>query len=204
MTPASEEPRMTMDETGEAEQAPRGRRQSADTQRARDTRIQADREAQEREVTEEREITEDERLELFLESLHQSVLPDLPRIPGYHTCWLSTTHQRDTIAWRKRIGYVLIQQSEIPHYDAQSVKNGGPLDGCIMVNEMVAAKLPLTLYNRYMQAVHDRLPQEEANKLRAKTELLKQAAEERGLVVEEGDGMATLANRARPMPAFTH
>ncbi|HET8730778.1 MAG TPA: hypothetical protein VFM34_06680, partial [Moraxellaceae bacterium] len=60
--------------------------------RRRDTRR-----AQERDVTERRELSEDDRLEMFRQQLFNDALPDLPEIPGYHLCWLTTTNPRDSI-----------------------------------------------------------------------------------------------------------
>ncbi len=196
----SGEPRMT--ETPAQTRAAAPRRQAADTGSARDQRHGTEREAQEREVTEDREITEAERLEFFRESLQQSVLPDLPRLDGYHVCWLSTTHQRDTIAYRMRLGYTLIRVSELPGWGGGSIKEGD-LQGVVSVNEMVAAKIPMRLYNLMMQHVHHTLPLEEEGKLTARIDLLKQAAHSRGTAVDEGDGTANVVQRARPMPELT-
>lgn len=179
------------------------RRQAADLAGARETRHATDREAQDRDVTEEREITEDERLEFFRDSLQQSVLPDLPPIPGFHVCWLSTTHQRDTIAFRRRLGYQLIRAEELPSWEGASMK-AGDFEGVIAVNEMVAAKIPLHLYNRYMQEVHHRMPLAEEEKLKSAVDMLKGNAQRSGSgIVEEGDGTANVVQRARPMPEFT-
>jgi len=198
MTQQPEEPRMTE----EATRSPK-RRQAADLQGARDERLRSEREAQDREVTEEREITEAERLEFFRDSLQQSVLPDLPPIPGYHVCWLSTTHQRDTIAFRRRLGYQLIRVEDMPSWEGASAKDGD-YQGVIAVNEMVAAKIPLSLYNRYMHEVHHRMPLSEEEKLKSALDTLKANAQRSGsAIVEEGEGTANVVQRARPMPEFT-
>jgi hypothetical protein len=164
-----------------------------------DPRLLADREAAERDFTEDRDLSEDERLELFRESLVQSVLPDLPRMPGFHTCWLTTSNPRDSIQWRIRIGYELVKVQDCPGWDGVTVA-AGDYAGVIAVNEMVAARIPLGLYNRYMREVHHTLPLKEEEKLRSQIDEFAGAAERRGSRVIEGDGTAELVQRAKPMP----
>ncbi len=187
--------------------APQGRVKSRNGRYARDSRDVLDertadeRGQDEREVTEDREISEDERLEMFRDSLEQSVLPELPQTPGYHTCWLTTSNPRDTIAWRMRLGYQLIRIDEMPGWQGVGLKSGD-YAGIIGVNEMVAARIPLRLYNRYMKEVHDAKPRSEEEKLRRNVDLIKQQAEDLGSRVGEGDGTQNLVQRAPPMPDF--
>ena len=162
-------------------------------------RERTDRGDGEREVEEDRELNEEERLELFRDSLHQTVLPDLPYMPGYHVCWLTTTNPRDSIQWRMRIGYELIRLDSIPGWEGISLKTGD-YAGCVGINEMVAARIPLSLYNRYLREVHHNMPMSDEEKLRKQTALMKQRAEEFGASVMEGDGTASIVQRARPMP----
>ena len=61
--------------------------------------------ATDRAVTENRLISDDDRVEMFRSQFFQDALPDLPKIPGYHTCWLTTTNPRDSIQMRIRLGY---------------------------------------------------------------------------------------------------
>lgn len=164
-----------------------------------DERLLAERGRSDRDTTEDRELSEGDRLELFRESLVQSVLPDLPKVPGYHVCWLTTTNPRDSIQWRVRIGYELMRVEQCPGWDGVTL-NTGDYAGVIGVNEMVAARIPLSLYNRYMREVHHSLPMQEEEKLRAQTQSLKEAAEARGSYVQEGDGTANVIQRADPMP----
>ena len=185
--------RMGMSDTGKTGTG-RGTRGRAQV----DPSLLAEREAGERDFTEDRDLSEDERLELFRESLVQSVLPDLPRMPGYHTCWLTTSNPRDSIQWRIRIGYELVKVQDCPGWDGVTVA-AGEYAGVIAVNEMVAARIPLGLYNRYMREVHHTLPLKEEEKLRAQIDGLVDAAERRGSKVIEGDGTAALVQRASPM-----
>ena len=171
---------------------------------ARQARARTERDADEREQTMDREMTEDERFEAFVESQEQSIMPKLPKIDGYHLCWLTTQNKHDTIARRLAMGYTLIRVEEIPGVSGESLKVGDR-DGILAVNEMVAAKIPLSLYNRMMAYSHHTRPLEEEGKLKTRTELLKQQAQAdgRGLSVQAGDGYETLAQGARPMPVMS-
>lgn len=168
-----------------------------------DERAQFERERQERDVTEDRELTEDDRLDMFLDSHHQSILPDLPVMPGYHVCWLTTSNPRDSIQWRVRIGYTLISIAELPGWEGVAVKSGD-YQGIVGVNEMVAARIPISLYNKLMRAVHHILPLQEEEKLRANTDRLREQARASGAVLDEGEGMRDIVQRAKPMPEMAH
>lgn len=195
----SEEAGMGMSPGGTRKGAPaRGRLSSLTSM---DERIDGDRDAEEREVTEDRDTNEDDRFELFIESQHQTVLPNLPTHPGFHLCWLTTNNPRDSIPWRLSIGYQLLTRSECPGW----TQFYDPIKGyedAVTVNEMVAAKIPLRLYNRYMRAVGHDLPMAEEEKLRASADLMAERARRRNIRVQEGDGTADIVQRAEA-PVFT-
>lgn len=162
-----------------------------------------ERETVDREFTADRELTEDERLEMFRASMHQSVLPDLPYMPGFHTIWLTTTNARDSIQNRIRMGYQLIKLEDCPGWDGVSLK-AGDYAGVIAVNEMVAAKIPLRLYNLYMREAHHDAPLRDEEKLRAQVDDIKEQAQRAGSRILEGDGMTSeLVRRASRMPELT-
>jgi hypothetical protein len=190
------------DDTGTRASAQRGRRAvRASSRQVLDERDADERGYDERDATEDREISEEERLEMFRDSLQQSVLPDLPDMPGYHVCWLTTSNPRDTIQRRKMLGYELLQADQIPQWEGVSLKTG-ELTGAVMVNEMVAARIPLRLYNRYMNEAHHKMPLSEEEKLSLMVNSLKDQAQEMGTQVEVGDGTANIVQRAKPMPEF--
>lgn len=165
-----------------------------------DERLADERELDERELTEDRDLTEDERLELFRDSLQQSVLPNLPEFSGYHCFWATTSNPRDSIQWRLRLGYELIKVEMFPGWDGIGVKTAG-VDGVVSVNEMVAMRIPNRLYDRYMREAHHIMPLQEEEKIRSMTDGLKARAAEMGAQVLEGEGNAELVQRARP-PRF--
>ena len=146
------------------------------------------REMEDRQVTENREVTDDDRLEMFRAQLFNDALPDLPNIPGYHMCWLTTTNPRDPIHRRIQLGYEPIKASEVPGMEFASIKTG-EWSGMIGVNEMIAFKLPETLYQRFMQEAHHDAPLREENKLAETAEIMRQQAEGSGSTLFEGDGL---------------
>ena len=146
------------------------------------------REMEDRQVLQNREVTDDDRLEMFRAQLFNDALPDLPNIPGYHMCWLTTTNPRDPIHRRIQLGYEPIKASEVPGMEFASVKTG-EWSGMIGVNEMIAFKLPEALYQRFMQEAHHDAPLREENKLAETAEIMRQQAEGSGSTLFEGDGL---------------
>jgi hypothetical protein len=141
---------------------------------------------QDRPATEDRELTDVERLEMFQQAFFNDQLPMLPPIEGYHFCWLTTTNSRDTIPMRLRLGYELIKAEEVRGFEQLAVKEGA-YPGCVMVNEMIAAKLPNRLYQMYMTEVHHDEPNREEGKIRAAIEQMSEGAQRKKskLLVEE-------------------
>lgn len=146
------------------------------------------REMEDRRVIENREVTDDDRLEMFRAQLFNDALPDLPDMPGYHVCWLTTTNPRDPIHRRIQLGYEPIKASDVPGMEFASVKTG-EWSGLIGVNEMIAFRLPETLYQRFMQEAHHDAPLREENKLAETAEIMRQQAEGSGSTLFEGDGL---------------
>ncbi len=155
------------------------------------------RSASDRGVTQNRELTDDERLDEFRKSFFQSVLPDLPTIPGYHVCWLTTTNPRDSIAARMRLGYEPVKQEDVPGWEHVSLKSGD-YEGCIGVNEMIAFKLRMDLYESYMYEAHHAQPLAEETKLVTAIDHIREevaaAAKsgERGVRIDVEQGTAAL------------
>ncbi len=86
-----------------------------------------------------------ERRKAFLNEWQQQALPTPPDIPGYHLCWLSTTSSYDPIQKRIRLGYEPVKASDVPGFDAFSMKSG-EWKGFISANEMLLFKIPLDRY----------------------------------------------------------
>ena len=139
----------------------------------------------------DREVSDDERVEMLRQSYFQSALPDLPKIPGYHTMWLTTQNPRDPVVGRERIGYTLLKASEIPNWEFACQK-GGQYDGCIMVNEMIGAKIRLDLYERFMKNNHHDEPLFQERALVASNQAKKEEAAQYGAQLIESPGMVAL------------
>ena len=149
------------------------------------------RRSQDRQVTENREVSEDDRLEMFRNQLFNDALPDLPDVPGYHMCWLTTQNPRDPIHRRMQLGYEPVRPDEIPGMEYASIKTG-EWTGFIGVNEMLAFKLPTSLYNRFMQEAHHDAPLREENKLAEVADSIREQAERAGSTMYEGDGLSEM------------
>ena len=152
------------------------------------------REATDRAVTENRTVTDDERVEMFRQQFFQSALPDLPKITGWHTCWLTTTNPRDSIQTRLRLGYEPIKPSDVPGWEYATVKTGEHA-GFIGVNEMLAFKLPMSLYEKFMQEAHHNAPLYEEEKLTETAEFMDQQARASGSNLVKGEGMSELGQK---------
>jgi hypothetical protein len=145
---------------------------------------------------------EDEKFALFAQTLFNDVLPDIPPIPGFHVCWLSTTHQADSIPRRLRLGYTPIKPEEIPGFEHATLKSG-EYTGFIGVNEMVAFKIPMSLYLRFMEEVHHTEPARQVQAIAAQIDSQKASAERDGGRVEEDEGMEEIRRSAPPRGRFT-
>jgi len=165
-----------------------------------DDDIRGRRAMKDRAVTENRELSDEDRVDMFRNQFFQSALPDLPKIPGYHVCWLTTTNSRDSIHHRMRLGYEPVKPEDIPGWEYTTLKTGD-YAGFIGVNEMLAFKLSNALYERYMRMAHHDMPLEEEEKLTDTAEFLQQQARQAGSHITLGDGLSTLAEKKKS-PTF--
>lgn len=151
-------------------------------------------------------LDDQERLDEFRMSLYQSILPNLPKIKGYHVCWLTTTNQGDSIPSRMRLGYVPIRPAEVPGFESMSLKTAA-YGECIGVNEMLAFKLPLRLYQMYMKEAHHDQPLAEEEKLTDAIEVMKEEMAKKAkrgrkrIRVEIEEGLEDVIED-RPIPRF--
>ena len=140
-----------------------------------------------RTITQNREVTEDERVEMFRQQFFQSSLPDLPKLSGWHMCWLTTTNPRDSIHMRIRLGYEPVKSEDVPGWEYATLKTGD-WAGLIGVNEMLAFKLPISLYEKYMREAHHDAPLREEEKLTDTADFLEQQARSSKSRITQGDG----------------
>lgn len=159
--------------------------------------------SQNRQVTEDREQTDADRLELFRAAHAQAALPDIPPIPGFHVVWLASNNPRDSLQMRHRMGYTPVVGEDVKGFEFVADK-GGATDGLIRVNEMVAYKLPMSLYNLYMRENHHYKPALEQTKLTDTATSLRKEAQRRGADVDEGEGVESLRELdSVPVPDFS-
>ena len=102
-------------------------------------------------------------------------------------CWLTTTNPRDSIQARIRLGYEAVKPEDVPGWEYASLKTGD-WQGFIGVNEMLAFKLPISLYEKFMMEAHHHAPNREESKLTETAEFLQQQAESNGSSIVQGDG----------------
>lgn len=159
------------------------------------------RQSEDRQVTENRVISDNDRLRMFQNQLFNDALPDLPVIPGWHLCWLTTTNTRDSIHRRMQLGYEPVRPEEVPGMEYATQKTG-EWAGMIGVNEMLAFKLPMSLYEMFMQEAHHDAPLREENKLAETAEIMREQAARAGAKLIEGDGMTDMYEPAPGAPVF--
>lgn len=138
-----------------------------------------------------------ERRRMLRAEYTQEVLPKSPELPGWHTCWLTTNSQYDSIQKRMRLGYVPVKAEEIPGFEHLHMKSG-EYPGCIACNEMILFKIPTDVYQEIMAEFHHHMPLESEQGL--KQDALSQGA---AIESEKGaeDGFAHLAKSGR-VPFF--
>lgn len=124
----------------------------------------SDRSNSDRSITGDREVTDRtrgaERRAMLRDT--NTLLPAPPAVDGYHSFWATTTNTKDTVESRQRLGYTFITRDEAPNYEMSTLKSGEVTSDRIMINEMVAMKLPLDLWKEDMMDIHHTMPTEMA------------------------------------------
>ncbi len=138
------------------------------------------------------------RFQMYRDTFSRVALPNLPEMDGFHVCWLTTTNNRDSVASRMAIGYELLTEALCPGFGHLRAKDG-EMAGCISVNEMVAARIPLRLYERFMMESHHNAPLEEETKLEDQIRQLQHnASAQKGRIVPEQDSLHIRQMARRP------
>ena len=107
-----------------------------------------------------------ERIRMIREQTTQDVLPNPPKVDGWHYCWLSTTNSTDPIYKRVQRGYIPVKSSEVPGFAQYNVQQG-EFEGCVGCNEMLLFKIEEELYQEVMSLMHYERPMEEEEILQA-------------------------------------
>ncbi len=117
--------------------------------------------------------------------------------------WLTSTNSKDSLQMRHRQGYAPVVAEDVKGFEFVADK-GGQTDGLIRVNEMVAYKLPMHLYNLYMRENHHYAPAREETKLTDTAQQVKQQLQAKGSNVDTGDGVEALRLlESVPVPDFS-
>jgi len=144
-----------------------------------------------REAPEEKFVSSQERRRTFRSEWVQEALPSPPPIPGFHSCWLSSNNQYDPIHKRMRLGYTAVKAEEVKGFEHLVVKSGEHA-GFVACNEMLLFKIPLDVYQEYMEEMHHYAPLDEQEKIKVQQDQLQQSARDshgKPLVQIEGTGM---------------
>ena len=193
--PASDPPGATYvntrpraDTDGDTAREPRGTAAHEETDRTDRTPRRETRAWEDRQFSEDRDLTDDERVAMVRQGYFQVALPDLPSKPGLHRMWLTTTNPRDPIAARQRMGYRLLRVEDLGPGWEQQKATSGEYAGAVMINEMIAAEISETLYQRYMQELHHNMPRETERGIYGRLEAHNDALKAKGsrLLTDEG------------------
>lgn len=132
----------------------------------------------------------------------EDILPRLPEIPGWHVCYLSTTHRTDTIWKRERLGYVPVTDEDLPEGMRNTMRlKDGDNQGKIGFGEMLAYKIPVDRYSRLMRMRHHQRPLEFEEQLKANAFSFLKDRKGAPLITEVGNGILDLGGRVRE-PVF--
>jgi hypothetical protein len=146
-------------------------------------------------------VSSEELRKLFRENWTQQALPDPPAIPGWHTCWLSTTNVYDTIDRRMKLGYVRVTPEESGLSDSMRLKEG-QFAGFISCNEMLLFKIPMASFQEAMQIFHHEAPAENAASIRRKIEEVQFQDNDGRKLGSIDEGMRNMADDRKPTPTF--
>lgn len=143
-------------------------------------------------------LDDDARLEIFRSQFMAAALPSLPKIPGWHLCWVSTNNERDTIPLRLSLGYVPVKPEEVSGWRGGNITTvkSGELTGWVNHNEMVAMKVREELYQKFMEEAHHLAPAREDMKLVYNAENLAESAKGHKARIEAGDGLDEIKRMA--------
>lgn len=158
---------------------------------------------EDRPETEDRTKTDKLRLAERLAMLESvdTVLPTPPILPGFHTCWLTTTNPNDSLERRFQLGYELVKPEEIRGRMAFATQKSGESTSAdrVTINEMVLAKLPEELYLAYLKHSHHTRPLEQENAING-SNVISQMKDGRGkaIGIVEGEGHNDLGRPRAP------
>lgn len=145
-----------------------------------------------------RDVSDEEREDLLKITFMQDRLPAIPPIEGFHVCWLTTSNTGDSPMTRARLGYTPVRPEDVP-VDMRGLFIASGDNSFLTVNEMMAFKLPVRLFQRYMKIMHHEQPQEQELGIVSQLDAVKEQILDNEGKVFEGGGTARL-RKQRPAP----
>lgn len=191
-----------------------------DEQREEDERLAIDREASIEEARGGRERvfsqddwdranapTDPERRRQIRDHYAQTLLPNLPKKPGRHRCWVSTSHNSDTPQRRRALGYRFLTYAELAaegwQADEYAIKDAASVyNGCVMWREMIAMDCDTDLHHAIMREMHHDAPMEQARSIYETLDAAGQEARDRGGRTQMAPGMEKMREFTRPPQQF--
>lgn len=189
-----------LDNGGQQVRGPKNRREERGDRR--DDQERESRQMGDRLVAERREMTDDDRMEAYKMGLYQEILPNLPALPGYHVMWHTTTNPRDSVERRQMLGYELIKPDEVPGMIKAPTLKQGDYAGVIGMREMVAMKIPLNLYQRYMRHSHHDAPNALTAEIMAQINERDDELRGQGSRLQRSKGLQRMEEETRRRPKF--
>jgi hypothetical protein len=148
-------------------------------------------------------LSDAERRALIRQEWVTEVLPTPPELPGFHTCWLSTTNSADPIFKRMRQGYLPVKVVEVPGF-AQYKITGGEFDGCVQCNEMLLFKIETTRYQDIMTILHHDMPAEAERSIYERMTVYEEERDSQGQpLVRVEEGTKQLGRTPPKAPTFS-
>ena len=133
-----------------------------------------------------------------------NLLPEPPKEPGWHYCWLSTTSSTDPIYRRIQRGYELVRSEHLKGWNQLRVSQG-EYEGFVGCNEMILSRIPEELYQEAMRYFHHELPLAEEGRIREQALEERQVQDSKGHDLIMGEASDDAAGfdlvTVEPMPA---
>jgi hypothetical protein len=147
----------------------------------------------------------DELEQMLRNEFVQEALPNIPKKPGWHRCWLTTTSSYDQIHKRIRMGYqpVTLDSLGVPGLETYRMTSG-EFAGCVSCNEMVLFEIPEERYQAMMRVFHHKRPLEEEQGIRQQAQSSEEDSRGKKLVSfdDDDEGFRHLGREPRT-PSFS-
>jgi hypothetical protein len=149
------------------------------------------------------QLTDPERRREIRKKWSESVLPDLPPRPGFHRCWVSTTHPIDTPSRRHRFGYEFVKMDTVRNAgwsaDVEAVKDG-QFAGGVRWREMVAMEITMAGFVEYMREFHFDQPTEATRGILEGLDQMNEDARSKGGRITLDEGLEDMRRRMQQPP----